>query len=240
MNFLCIEQKKQNPEGEMSLSDPYVLTHLDEVLGKKEGDSIKVKMLGHGVGEASIRKMASSEVILKLERLKEIHDSRNVTLAVGACRPLMAKRILEHGTTLGVKNFIFFKSYLSESSYLDSKVFKPGNIKKYTLKGLSQTEKYINLPEVLITKSLQEICLEPFEQKLFLHGPGENYLSPKTSMDKNLIVFIGGERGWHESELQYFKDKEITEVAISESILRVEFAMQAFMAQAEWVKNARF
>ena len=58
-------------------------------------------------------------------------------------------------------------------------------------------------------------------------------------MNENLIVFIGGERGWHESELQYFKDQKVTEVAISESTLRVEFAMQAFMAQAEWVRNAR-
>ena len=146
---------------------------------------------------------------------------------------------MEHGTTLGVKDFIFFNSYFSEKSYLDSKVLIPENSEKYILKGLSQTKKYVDPPSLSVESRMEGIDLRLFPQKIYLHGTGQNYLSSSTSINENLIVFIGGERGWHESELQYFKDQKVNEVAISESTLRVEFAMQAFMAQAEWVKNAR-
>ena len=51
--------------------------------------------------------------------------------------------------------------------------------------------------------------------------------------------FYWPERGWSDNELEYMREKDLNEVAISQSILRVEFAVQSFMAQLEWVKNAR-
>jgi 16S rRNA (uracil1498-N3)-methyltransferase len=240
MNYVCIKPEWRLNQEEIKISDSEVLTHLKDVLGKKAGDILKIKLLGEGVGKAVIKSMGFDQIVLEVCELERISETRNITLAIGACRPLMSKRIMEHGTTLGVKEFIFFKSFFSESSYLDSKVFKPANVEKYFTKGLAQTENVVNLPSFSKRKSIKEICLQSYDQKLYLHGPGDKYLSPKTSMKDSLIVFLGGERGWHESELQYFKNNSITEVAISESILRVEFAMQAFMAQAEWVKNARY
>ena len=238
MNFLCIKPEMQSNDYEVKLTDQGTLTHLSTILKKKPGALIKVKLLGKGVGEAVIKTLNSSELILEIVKFQKVKESGNISLAIGACRPLMAKRILEHGTTLGVKSFTFFNSFFSEKSYLDSKVLKKENAERYILKGLSQTRNNILVPEFSLKSSIQEVDLTRFSQKIYLDGPSDNFLNPKTPMDNRVVVFIGGERGWPESEVEFLKENKVTEVAVSESTLRVEFAMQAFMAQAEWVKNA--
>ena len=75
------------------------------------------------------------------------------------------ERILEHGTTLGVRDFIFFNSYFSEKSYLDSKILIPENSEKYILKGLSQTKKYVDPPSLSVESKIEDIDLSSFAQK---------------------------------------------------------------------------
>ena len=64
------------------------------------------------------------------------------------------------------------------------------------------------------------------------------YIRKEEALTESLLVFIGGERGWHESEIEYFNQKKIKEVTISESTLRVEFAVCGFLSQLDFLKNA--
>ena len=239
MNYLCLNE--EFGEGDIfTLRDPLRVKHIKQVLKKSIGDTIKIIIINHGATVGTITEMTDSSVTFSLDLNFQKRDiSPKITLAVGACRPLMTKRILEHATTLGVSEFVFFRTQNSEKSYLDSKVLFEENYKKYLIKGLEQTGSYYQLPRVQVKKSIHEVLLEGFDQKIFLHGPGKNYLSDKIELSGKWIVFIGPERGWSDNELEYMREKDLSEVAISQSILRVEFAVQSFMAQLEWVKNAR-
>ncbi len=239
MNYLCLEENLGNAEC-VILSDPDRVKHIKDVLKKSRGDTIKITVINHGVTTGLIKSISEDSVTLEVDKnFVKNRFTPKITLAVGACRPLMTKRILEHATTLGVSEFIFFKAYNSEKSYLDSKVLNEENRKKYLIKGLEQTGTFSELPDINIKKSIEDISLNNYDQKIFLHGPGEGFLSLDETLTGNWIVFVGPERGWSDNELRYMREEKLKEVAISQSILRVEFAVQSFMAQLEWVKNAR-
>ena len=72
----------------------------------------------------------------------------------------------------------------------------------------------------------------------YLDNKKGDYIRKEEALSENLLVFIGGERGWHESEIEYFNRKKIKEVTISESTFRVEFAVCGFLSQLDFLKNA--
>ena len=82
------------------------IKHVKKTLNKKVGDALKVKVLGRGTGEAVIKIITENvlEIELKILRISQPLEKK-VSLAIGACRPLMMKRIFEHGATLGVSEF---------------------------------------------------------------------------------------------------------------------------------------
>ena len=138
MNYLCLNEEFGKGDT-FTLRDPMRVKHIKQVLKKSIGDTIKIIIINHGATVGTITKMTDSSVTfsLGLELSKKRYGSK-ITLAVGACRPLMTKRILEHATT-GVSEFVFFRAQNSEKSYLDSKVLSEENYKKYLIKGLEQT-----------------------------------------------------------------------------------------------------
>ena len=173
MNYLCLNEEFGKGDT-FTLRDPMRVKHIKQVLKKSIGDTIKIIIINHGATVGTITKMTDSSVTFSLGLNFQKKDmSPKITLAVGACRPLMTKRILEHATTLGVSEFVFFRAQNSEKSYLDSKVLSEENYKKYLIKGLEQTGTYYQLPSVQLRKSIHEVSVKDYDQKIFLHGPGE-------------------------------------------------------------------
>ena len=216
-----------------------IAEHMKNILKKEVGEEVKIKVLDSGVGIGVIEAMGHSGVKIRVKELEKPSCSLpRITFAIGACRPLMTKRILEHGATLGVEKFIFFKSEHSEKSYLSSSVFKAETYNKYLTKGLAQTRGRFHLPTVEIVEKIENIDLNTFDKKIYLHGPGNSYLKQGSFLEGDWIIFLGSERGWHPNEFSYFQKMKIEETAISSSVLRVEFAMASVMAQIDWIKNA--
>ena len=91
MNYLCVNTKHQISDQEIKISDRETLRHLISILGKKIGDLIKIKVLSQGVGEAEIKSLDTCQAVLGITKLEKVKDSKNITLAIGACRPLMMK-----------------------------------------------------------------------------------------------------------------------------------------------------
>ena len=112
MNFIVTKSSNiQNDQ--LHISSLEVLSHVKDVLLSSIGDELKIVVLGLGVGTGKIHMLNEDKLVLNKLSLQS-GKTRNISIAVGLCRPLMTQRILEHGTTMGVDQFYFFHADLSE------------------------------------------------------------------------------------------------------------------------------
>ncbi len=172
--------------------------------------------------------------------LKNVLKKRNpwVNLIIGLSRPQTCKKVLELGTSMGVKSFEFLDAKLSEKSYAQSKVFQNNAFEKYLLNGLSQSSNLHIMPSLKVEKSLKKESGEEGEQKLILSPFSEKSLNDiSLDFEKPITVAIGPERGWTGKEVEKFKSHNFLEVKISSSVLRVETATISVLSQLELLKN---
>lgn len=235
MNSLILE----NSDG--LIRDPLILRHLDTTLKSKMGDVLKCTILGEGLALGEIVELSSSHCRLKLSDIKPGHHQW-FNLIVGLSRPQTSKKVLEHASTFGAQKIHFFKSTLSEKSYLDSKVFQEKEYEEHMRAGLSQSGIYTKLPAFSLDKfnPAQNYKDQDSGQKFILDLKGaENFLklSPAIDFKKPITLAIGPERGFVSEDIDRFHEAGFKSVKISSSILRVEHAIYSAVSQLELIRG---
>lgn len=232
MNRIVINKQDVKENDLLVIEEPHIVDHINNILKLKSEDSLKICLLNSALATGEIKDMTSSKITVKIKALSSgLHS--DVHLQVGLCRPPTIKKVLEHGTSLGVNKFEFFKANLSEKSYLDSKVFE--RKEQYLHLGLAQSGTYFNLPEVYTSL---EFSLSKNKQKFFLSFNTDQNLSDYDINYNDPITFaIGPERGWTANEEQVLKENDYLPIKIAESILRVEIATFVLLGQYHLLKN---
>ncbi|MBP9673574.1 MAG: RNA methyltransferase [Bacteriovoracaceae bacterium] len=241
MNQILLEKNDYHAERDVYLlkkNDPRFI-HIQNVLKLDLRDQIKIGIVGLGQGMAEVTQINETFCELKV-KTKTPTIMPYYQLMVGICRPLSIKKILEHGTSLGVKKFHFVTTTLSDKSYLQSKVLLPENCKEAMLKGLSQSSLYTELPEIKIWNDLEEclIFTEDIKHKFFL-SLKSNHFFPLTPLQDQLplLIALGPERGWTKGEEEKMHDKNFIPIKISASTLRVEIATFVALGQLELLRS---
>ncbi len=217
-----------------------ILSHIHEVLRAKTGDTLKICIPGKGIGTARINKLNDESCDLLLLKLVPGLEPR-VRLIIGASRPPTVRKILEHGTCLGVHSFDFLNSELSEKSYLQSKVFRSNETRKHIDLGLSQSAVYYRRPEVCLSQSFHDLdkILSKTPQnasRILLDQNADHHLGDLSlDMETPIVLAIGPERGFSSREIQVFKEKSFQSAKISPATLRVEWAVMAALSQLDFI-----
>lgn len=235
MNRVILDDSQKFTERhgqEFTLSQPEVCDHLINHIGIQVGGNLKVTLINEGLGEATVKSFTPDKIELSVLRTFEAPTPKT-TLLIGASRPPTVKKILEHGSAFGVKEFIFFQAELSEKSYLTSKVFKEDKIYELLTKGLSQGAISSHLPKVTREQSLksaidrvqcsQKYLLSLEAQKTFLDCP--------PSFKEDHCLAIGPERGWTATEEDLLKRSGFSPIKVGSSTLRVEMAVFSALGQ---------
>ncbi|MDP7042729.1 MAG: RsmE family RNA methyltransferase [Candidatus Thalassarchaeaceae archaeon] len=242
MNFLVLleEQKILNTNNEYFINNPEEISHIKNLCQRDENSILKVIVLGKGKTTARIKECNNDFAKIEVDNKGFLKGGRKyVSLALGGLRPVMAKRVIEHSTTLGVKEIHFFPSDLSVKSYFESKVFKNKKYLKYMIRGIAQGGNYDCLPNLIIHENIHEIEFEKYSKVCFLHkGKEGKYFSRDIAESENLLLLVGPERGWSKDEINTFENMKFEEIIISEAILRVEFAVNASLSQLENIRNS--
>lgn len=222
----------------VSSKDTYILTHLHSVIKPAIGDQLKVIVKDQGLYLAELISLSAEEVKLEIKKaLKKVEPW--IDLVIGVSRPQTTKKILEHGTTYGVKSFHFFMAELSEKSYLTSKVLTSEEGQELLKLGLSQSARYYKLPQVktsLFNPANQykdfdfKFILEFEEAKRFTEIPLPDLSGGKQA---KIVLAIGPERGFRTNDINRFIEAGFQKVTISEAVLRVEHALYSSLAQLE-------
>ena len=232
MNRIVIKNPEQCENDHIVISDITIVDHINNILKLRKGDQIKLCLLNKGLANGKIESINLQEIKIKITERYEGLNSE-IQLQIGLCRPPSMKKILEHGTSLGVTHFEFFKTELTEKSYLNSKVFEKTNT--LTDLGLAQSGHYYQAPK--IEKSLKFKPTE-YSQKFFLSFNSDRYLNDYNLDFNSKVCFaIGPERGWTNDEEQMLIDAGYLPLSISKSILRVEIATFALLGQYHLLKK---
>ncbi|MFT6069613.1 MAG: RsmE family RNA methyltransferase [Bacteriovoracaceae bacterium] len=215
------------------LKEPKVLKHIKEVLKKSTGDKLSVCIVGSSLGEGVITSL--SEEGLTIEVIKTFPGaSYDLNLFVAVSRPPTMKKILEHGTSLGVSTFHFYVSALTEKSFLEAKLFRENLYQEYLALGLSQSKVFFKLPEVVLHKKLPlDVEFSKHQKYLLKMQAGTSFTDIPPDLSGPISLVLGPERGLTADENESFISKGFTPIEIGASTLRVEIACFAALAQLQ-------
>jgi len=202
--------------------------HLNSIIKAQAGDKLKATILDKGLAICEVLEVSP---LFKVKVIEELEGkSFPISFVIGASRPPTMKKVLEHGSSLGIQNFQVIKGELSEKSYLQSKVLQDEKYLELTRLGLSQSAVFYKDPTVKINPFLNKMEIPETEQKFILSPYAKEHVKDiSIDIEKPSVFAIGPERGWTDSELDKFKKLGFKEIKISPSILRVEIATFALM-----------
>lgn len=246
MNQIIIYPHEFNSEQTVLLNKGLRLTHIQQVLKAKVGSTLKIAHLNVGIGLAQIRTLQEDYCELDVIQMEKMQKNSWCHLIVGLSRPPTIKKILEHGTSMGVGSFHFIPTQLTEKAYSQSKIFQNQEFEKSLHLGLSQSAHYFQLPQVHLYPRFSEFCKNFFTQDLIkrpnkwiLDLTSDRYFSQYPySPTKEVTLCIGPERGWLQDELQTFAEAGFASVKVSAATLRVEMSAFYSLAQLELLRKA--
>lgn len=237
MNRVILDESQNHTkrQGDLfTLSNPEVCTHLKEHIEIKEGQTLKVTLLNEGLAKATVTEISENQIKLKVTDKINVDRPRTILL-IGASRPPTVKKILEHGTSFGIREYIFFQAELSEKSYLTSKVFEEDKTYDLLTKGLSQGATYAHLPKVTRVQKLSEAVelIKEYSQQNFLLSleAKSSFLGSDINLTSEHCLALGPERGWTKSEESFLKEYGFTPIKVGETTLRVEMATFSALGQ---------
>lgn len=217
------------------VDQPSKVEHLLSHIKVQEGSMVKVAVQEKGLGEAEVIECNNRSIKLRTHQLiAAAHQP--YTLMVASSRPPTMKKVLEHGASLGVGNFIFFSGQLSEKSYLKSKIYEKGSLEELLTLGIEQAGCFSKLPQVQMVENIEQ-AMEKAKGRKFLLS-----LESKDTFESELLkscdevtLAIGPERGWTKEEEKQLHSNEFHPIKISKSTLRVEIATYVALGQLEYL-----
>lgn len=227
---------------ELHCQDKAILEHLHEVIKPTPGDVLKIIIKDRGLFAAQLVSLTTYEATFSIQ-----HELRRVEpwidLIIGVSRPQTTRKILEHGTTYGVRSFHFFTAELSEKSYLSSKIFSTDEGTELLKLGLAQSARYYRVPKVVTTLYNPAQSYADYDYKFVLDFEDAKKFNQLTLPDLSvnpavkIALAIGPERGFRSGDIERFLSAGFQKVTISEAVLRVEHALYSSLAQLELLTN---
>lgn len=231
MNLLWMESG--GPYMEIPRSDRKY-AHILRILKKNRGDRLLAGSRDGTLGEAEILEVSEESIRLSYLPRTEAPPLHPLRVLVGFPRPIQAGRLLKDLTSLGVESVWFALSELGEKSYAESAFFRSGEYAAHLIEGAEQAGNP-RLPEVRTFWSVDRAleALPALERgmpgtRLVLH-PGADLprLSTARPCGKPVIVAIGSERGWTDTEVLVLAKHGFAAHSLGSRILKTETAATA-------------
>lgn len=220
--------------------------HIINVLRSSVGDTLEVGLIDGPTGTGTIERFEKGKVILNCTWQAEIADADPVIELICALpRPQTLKKVLQTAATMAVDNIHIINANRVEQCYFNSSAMTQDSIRKNLLEGLSQG-KITRMPKVTVHPRFR--CF--FEEVLPRHiaeQPGQavklvadvesiTYINNSMLANSNRIYLaIGPEGGWVPFELEIMRRQGFVAVTICDSLLRVENALVAAIAQLKLI-----
>ena len=113
------------------------IEHINQVLGAKVGETLKIGQLEGNLGSAVIADMTPERILLSNVSLTSAPPPKlDLTVVLALPRPKVLRRLIMDMTALGVRDIILINSYRTQKSYWQSPMLS--RLDEFVLEGLQQ------------------------------------------------------------------------------------------------------
>jgi 16S rRNA (uracil1498-N3)-methyltransferase len=208
--------------------------HVRDVLGKHEGDDLRVGVIGGRIGRARI--VANLDDALELDVIldRDPPPRRAVTLVLALPRPPVLRRVLQHVAALGIARLVLCQTARVEKSYWSSPQLAPAAMREQLCLGLEQAGDTV-LPVLELQRRFR-----PLVEDVLAHAPkpvmrlvADPSASVPCPVDVGVpvVLVVGPEGGLVPFELELLAAAGFSAIGLGPRILRVETAVVALLAR---------
>jgi len=235
VNLLLVEETEIDPQGTVAISD-HRARHLLDVLKVTPEQTVRVGLVGGGIGSARIVSVADGTVTLSCA-FDQTPDRPAVDLLVALPRPKVLRRLWAQFAALGVWRIILTNASRVERDYFDTHLLDEAVYRPLLLEGLQQARDTL-VPEVSIHRLFRVLV----EDELPALGINAQRLVADPSSDGTIgnavlngqigrvLLAIGPEGGWNQFELDLLRSHGFRSVGLGPRTLRSDTAAIALLA----------
>ena len=210
------------------------LKHILEVHRIKEGEELRVGLIGGKIGQATVTELNNGEIRLAVHLDRNPPPQLPLTILMGLPRPKMLKRIFQTCATMGVRELILINSYRVEKSYWQTPFLQPERIREHLLLGLEQGVD-TQLPIVRLEKRFKPFVEDDLpalckDKRLLVAHPYQAAPCP-VPCNEETILAIGPEGGFIPYEIEKLAEQGFSAIELGPRILRVETALPVLLAK---------
>jgi len=243
MNLIILLDEDRLDNGRYRLGD-HRAEHIRNVLKRGAGERVAVGILNGPRGEAMITYAGGDHIELEPGALEPVPTPQpEIDIICALPRPQTLKKVLLTSAMMGVRALYLVRANRVEKSYFHSPLLKPERQRTYLIEGLSQG-KLTRLPRVSVYEKFRPFVEDTLESVMpptdastlrllpdvESAGSLNNVFDTRTS---DVMVAIGPEGGWVPFEIELMESRGFRRFALGRSVLRVETALAASLAQIE-------
>lgn len=208
--------------------------HVLKVHRASVGDRLSVGMLNGKVGTGAVTRLDNEALEMDIVLDRDPPPPLDVTLILALPRPIVLKRILLSGSSMGVKRIFLIHSRRVEKSYWNSPILDENKIKEQLILGLEQARDTI-MPEVWFRKKFKPFVEDELPDMIkgtlpLVAHPGTSEPCPR-QVNRPVTLAIGPEGGFIPYEIDLLEGAGFRSVNIGERILRVETAVPVLLSK---------
>lgn len=230
MNLLLVEESELSGD-RCTVADRRAV-HLREVLGISPGSTVKMGVLGGGVGTGEVVSDSAAGIELRFVRTGDAPAQLELELVLAMPRPKVLARVIEACAAFGIRRIDLTNAWRVDKSYLRSPKLEAEALAHAARLGAEQGG-MTRVPEIVVHDRLMELLDSRFARtgrgRLIAH-PGAKVIERVVTAGPAVLA-IGPEGGWIERELDTFVERGFVACSLGTPILRVESALSAAVGQ---------
>lgn len=210
------------------------LTHILSFIKPAVGDKLKVGVLNGLMGYGVVTGIDNISLALTLSINEQPPTPLPFKLIIAMPRPKVLNRIIQHSTSMGIKEIYIIKTWRVEKSYWDTPILENENLHRQMITGLEQG-KDTKLPSIQIRKRFKPFVEDELPAIIkdtiaFVAHPVSENQCPR-GLNKPVTVAIGPEGGFIPYEVESLQNIGFLPVSLGERILRVETALPCLVGR---------
>jgi RsmE family RNA methyltransferase len=238
LNLILLEPGEIAVDGAVSLRGARA-EHIIQVLQAMPGDTVRLGVLGGGMGAGRVTAIVDRRVELTCELEATIPPRPPVDLLMAVPRPKVMRRLWAQIAALGVGQIILTNASRVERNYFDTHVLGEACYRPLLIEGLQQARD-THMPDVRIRRQLKVLvedeldALFPKELRVTAHpGVGRPLTATiRARATRRVMVAVGPEGGWTPFELDLLTAHGFQTADAGPRVLRSDTACIAILALA--------
>lgn len=210
--------------------------HLSKVLRMRAGNVITLFNNSGYEFDSIIVELTkkSAEVEIRTSRQVENESPLNITLCLAIARAQHMDFSIQKAVELGVNKIVPVITEFSNVKLDDSRVQNKMTHWQNIIINATEQCGRAKLPELLDPISFSEcLAFDVTTTRLILHPSSQEAMSAMTIDNKELILLVGSEGGFSDTEVQAAIEEKYTSISLGPRILRTETAVVSAISNAQ-------